>query len=67
MTFEYPPEIREQQAVVKRELHKLAKMRHDHLVATGQMPSKAEVKAAIAAAKRAFEEDHGQQSEVRAQ
>jgi len=39
MSFEYPSEIKEQQAKVKREIEKLARMRTEHLMATGQMPS----------------------------
>ena len=39
MPFEYPKEIQDQQAKVKRELEKLARMRTEHLIATGQMPS----------------------------
>ena len=39
MPFDYPQEIIEQQAKVKRELEKLARMRTEHLNATGQMPS----------------------------
>ena len=38
MPFEYPEEIREQQEIVKRELKKLARMRTEYLIATGQMP-----------------------------
>ena len=39
MPYNYPEEIREQQAKVKRELKKLARMRVEYLIATGQMPS----------------------------
>ncbi|MCY3832700.1 MAG: hypothetical protein OXG85_06760 [Chloroflexi bacterium] len=39
MPFEYPQEIRDQQAKVKREIEKLNRMRRDHLIATGQMPT----------------------------
>jgi len=38
MPFDYPEEIREQQAIVKKELKKLAEMRIDYLKSTGQMP-----------------------------
>lgn len=38
MSFDYPEEIKEQQAIVKRELKKLARMRTDYLKSTGQMP-----------------------------
>ncbi|MCY4539759.1 MAG: hypothetical protein OXE52_16215 [Chloroflexi bacterium] len=41
MPFDYPEEIREQQAIVKRELRKLARMRTEYLIATGQMPPSA--------------------------
>ncbi|MCY4018167.1 MAG: hypothetical protein OXG39_02045 [Chloroflexi bacterium] len=41
MPFDYPEEIREQQAIVKRELKKLARMRTEYLIATGQMPPSA--------------------------
>ena len=39
MAYEYSDEIREQQAKVKREITKLAKMRVEHLISTGQMPA----------------------------
>lgn len=39
MAYEYSQEIRDQQAKVKREIEKLNRMRRDHLIATGQMPS----------------------------
>ncbi len=45
MAYEYSKEIRDQQAVVKREIKKLNRMRREHLVATGQMPTKADVAA----------------------
>lgn len=40
MAYEYSQEILDQQALVKRELEKLARMRREHLIATGQMPTK---------------------------
>ena len=49
MVYQYPQEIREQQAIVKRELEKLNKMRRDHLIATGQMPTKSDIAAYIKA------------------
>ncbi len=39
MAYEYSQEIRDQQAKVKREIEKLNRMRRDHLIATGQMPT----------------------------
>ena len=54
MPFEYPEEISEQQALVKRELKKLAKMRTDYLKSTGQMPpSAAKTKSPASNGKRA--------------
>lgn len=38
MSREYPQEVYEQQAKVKREIRKLNRMRTEHLIATGQMP-----------------------------
>ena len=38
MSIHYPQEIIEQQAKVRKELEKLAKMRTDYLKSTGQMP-----------------------------
>ena len=45
MAYEYSQEIRDQQAVVKREIEKLARMRREHLIATGQMPTKEDLVA----------------------
>jgi hypothetical protein len=45
MAYEYTQEIRDQQAVVKRELEKLGRMRREHLIATGQMPTAQDVAA----------------------
>lgn len=39
MVYEYSQEIRDQQAIVKREIEKLNRMRREHLIATGQMPT----------------------------
>ena len=39
MSIQYPKEIQDQQAKVNRELKKLAKMRTDHLIASGQLPN----------------------------
>ncbi len=39
MAYEYSQEIRDQQAIVKREIAKLNRMRREHLIATGQMPT----------------------------
>ena len=38
MSIQYPQEILDQQAKVRKELEKLAKMRTDYLKSTGQMP-----------------------------
>ena len=38
MSIQYPQEIIDQQAKVRRELEKLARMRTDYLKSTGQMP-----------------------------
>ncbi len=38
MSIQYPEEILDQQAKVRKELEKLAKMRTDYLKSTGQMP-----------------------------
>ncbi len=67
MTFQYPKEVLEQQAVVKRELRKLAKMRTDHLIATGQMPATYNSEQAAAAAKNARYKRLADQSELSAQ
>jgi len=45
MAYEYSQEILDQQALVKRELEKLARMRREHLTATGQMPTKEDLAA----------------------
>ena len=45
MAYEYSQEIRDQQALVKREIKKLARMRREHLIATGQMPTKEDLAA----------------------
>ncbi len=48
MSIQYPQEIIMQQAKVRKELEKLAKMRTDYLKSTGQMPpSSATSKPAI--------------------
>jgi len=39
MAYEYSKEIRDQQAIVKREIDKLNRMRREHLIATGQIPT----------------------------
>lgn len=65
MTIEYPDEVREQQAVVKREMRKLAEMRRNHLIATGQMPASLNGKGA-AAAKKALEEMRSREREIQA-
>ncbi len=49
MPLEYPEEIRIQQAIVKREIEKLARMRTEHLIATGQMPTKSDIAAYLKA------------------
>ncbi len=41
MGVQYPQEILDQQARVRKELAKLAKMRTDHLKSIGQMPPSA--------------------------
>lgn len=41
MSIKYPQEILEQQAKVRKELEKLARMRTDYLKSTGQMPPSA--------------------------
>ncbi len=41
MSIKYPQEILEQQAKVRKELEKLARMRIDYLKSTGQMPPSA--------------------------
>ena len=41
MSIQYPQEILDQQAKVRKELAKLAKMRTDYLKATGRMPPSA--------------------------
>ena len=38
MSIQYPQEILDQQAKVRKELAKLARMRTDYLKSTGQMP-----------------------------
>ncbi|MYD09075.1 MAG: hypothetical protein F4103_06655 [Boseongicola sp. SB0673_bin_14] len=45
MAYQFSKEIEEQQALVKREIAKLAKMRTDHLISTGQMPTKEDLAA----------------------
>ena len=45
MAYEYSQEIRDQQALVKPELEKLARMRREHQIATGQMPTKEDLAA----------------------
>ncbi|MCY3796730.1 MAG: hypothetical protein OXG84_02910 [Chloroflexi bacterium] len=53
MSIQYPQEILDQQARVRKELEKLAKMRTDYLKSTGQMPpSAAKVKSASTKANR---------------
>ena len=49
MAYEYPEEIRDQQAIVKREIKKLNRMRREHLIATGQMPTAEDVAAYLKA------------------
>ena len=41
MSIQYPQEILDQQAKVRKELKKLAEMRIDYLKSTGQMPPSA--------------------------
>jgi len=41
MSIQYPQEILDQQAKVRQELEKLAKMRTNYLKSTGQMPPSA--------------------------
>ena len=41
MSIQYPQEILDQQAKVRQELEKLARMRIDYLRSTGQMPPSA--------------------------
>lgn len=67
MTFQYPKEVLEQQALVKQELKKLARMRTDHLIATGQMPATYSSEQAAAAAKNARFKRLAEQSELSAQ
>lgn len=45
MAYKFSKEIEEQQAKVKREIAKLAKMRTDHLISTGQMPNREDLAA----------------------
>lgn len=53
MSIQYPQEILDQQAKVRKELEKLAKMRIDYLQSTGQMPpSGAKAKPASTGANR---------------
>ena len=52
MAYEYPKEVYEQQAKVKREIEKLARMRTEHLIATGQMPAPVKNKPASSDASR---------------
>ena len=49
MAYEYSQEIRDQQAKVKREIEKLNRMRRDHLIATGQMPTAEDLAAFLKA------------------
>ena len=68
MAITYPKEIHEQEAVVKRELDKLAKMRNDHLIKTGQMPkSYGRIKAKAAADRARMALRAEQQTEMEAQ
>ena len=54
MPFEYPQEIIDQQAKVRKELEKLAKMRTDYLKFIGQAPPSAtKVKSASTGVDRA--------------
>ena len=43
MAREYPQEVYDQQAKVKREIRKLNRMRAEHLIATGQLPTKFDI------------------------
>ena len=45
MSISYPPEIIDQQIKVRQELEKLNRMRREHLIATGQMPTAQDVAA----------------------
>ncbi len=54
MSFQYPQEILDQQAKVRKELKKLAEMRIDYLKSTGQMPpSGTKIKSASNSGSRA--------------
>ena len=66
MPFDYPKEIREQQAKVKKEIEKLARMRTEHLMATGQMPSAASGNLSVRnSAADSGESPKAQQSQVK--
>ncbi len=60
MAYEYPQEIRDQQAIVKRELKKLNRMRREHLIATGQMPTAQDVAAYLKENGISAEQAHSQ-------
>lgn len=65
MSIQYPQEILDQQAKVRKELEKLAKMRTDYLKATGQMPpSAAKTKSASTDANRVAASPSSVNSEV---
>ena len=66
MSFNYPDEVRQQQLVVRRELRKLAKMRRDHLIKTGQMPKSLSNEEAAELIERLRENGQPQQVERRA-
>ncbi len=61
MAYEYSQEIRDQQAVVKREIEKLNRMRREHLIATGQMPTAKDLAAYLKENDIALEPAPGQQ------
>ena len=61
MAYEYSQEIRDQQAVVKREIEKLNRMRREHLIATGQMPTAEDLAAYLKENNFAVEPAPGQQ------
>ena len=68
MSFKYPKEVYEQEALVKRELQKLARMRTEHLIKTGQMPeSYGRIKAKAAADRARMALRAEQQTEMEAQ
>ena len=61
MAYEYSQEIRDQQAVVKREIEKLNRMRREHLIATGQLPTAKDLAAYLKENNLAVEPAPGQQ------